>query len=267
MNFPERLHMLRTDRMLSLSRLPQLSNLSQSFSAIMEHRIPDGSARNKACFRLCDEKERDIPIALVPGNQRLFGREAEKVFLIQPQMPLGEGKSYTLHISRLLQANNYKYLKENHTIRFSAHEILEIQPYRAELCAPHLSLTLEKASLATGEENVALDTSIFLRFSNDICAPAVREKNRSCFRLQTSKNVFEELDVYMAENADPEESKKEVLLRPRKSLTPFTAYFLTISGELTGKNKKSLGIDKILSFTTGGEASLSTPEKIPFSIA
>ncbi|UWG97994.1 hypothetical protein LPY66_04085 [Dehalobacter sp. DCM] len=47
---------------------------------------------------------------LIPGNNERFGQKAERTFIIRPQCQLAKGKPYKLIISKLLQANNYKYL-------------------------------------------------------------------------------------------------------------------------------------------------------------
>lgn len=227
---------------------------SANVSAVMEHRIPGGTERNMACFQLLDEENRKVPMELTPGNQKIFGREAEKTFLVRPAAPPAEGTVYSLYISRLLQANNFKYLLEDHVITFSADEILDLKPDHHKLRSAYLSLSLERCSLASGDEHVPLDTEIKLTFSNDVISKPVREHNLRCFSLQTSKNRPVELDVIMAE-PNHLGKKTELIVRPRSPLAGNTVYLLTISENLMGINRKRLGSDKVITFTTGSALS------------
>lgn len=224
---------------------------SSNVSAVMEHRIPDGTERNMSCFQLFDNEMNQIPIELIPGNKRTFRRKADNTFIVKPLIPLDDNKVYSLHISRLLQANNYRYLKENHSIVFSTCEIIDITPYNKKLCSPYLSLTLENCNLVSGSENIPVNTDIKLTFSNDVCSQKVRDHNLLCFSLQTSRNQFIEIDVIMAESNDHFEKKQEIIIRPRFQLTCNTVYVLTVSENLMGENQKFLGTDKVISFTTG----------------
>ena len=240
---------------------------SSNVSAVMEHRIPGGTERNMSCFQLFDAEKNQIPIELIPGNQRAFGRNAEKAFIIKPLLSLKSNQLYILHISRLLQANNYRYLHQNHTISFTTNEIVNLTPHNRKLLIPHLSLTLENSSLASGSENVPVNASLRLTFSNDVCAQAIREHNRSCFSLQTSKNKPVEIDIIMAEAADHPYRKKEIVIQPRYGLEQNSAYILIISERLKDINQKQLSTDKMISFTTGNEETNSQTEKNDQSIA
>jgi transcriptional regulator with XRE-family HTH domain len=223
---------------------------SANVSAIMEHRIPDGTERNMAGFQLFDDRMNEVPIEVIPGNKRLLGRRAERTFIIKPNILLVDGKAYKLSISKLLQANNYKYLKENHTVIFSTHEIIDIIPFNKKLCKPYLSLTLENCNISPGEENVPINTDIKLTFSNNVITNSVRDHNLQCFFLQNSKNQPVEIDVIMAESIDNSTKKMEITIHPRFGLCGNTVYILTISENLQGGNQKLLGSDKIITFTT-----------------
>lgn len=240
---------------------------SSNVSAVMEHRIPDGTERNKSCFQLFDNETNLIPIELIPGNKRKFGHGADNTFFIRPLAPLDDNRVYTLNISRLLQANNYKYLKENHTITFSTSEIIDIAPYNKRLCISQLSLALEGCNLVSGDENVPVNADIKLTFSNDVCSQLVRDHNMNCFSLQTSKNQSVDIDVIMAEPNSNFENKKEIIVHPRYQLACNTTYILTISENLLGKSQKSLCTDKVISFTTGNAVSSTKAHNETHSIA
>ena len=71
----------------------------------------------------------------------------------------------------------------------------------------------------------------------------------------------------MADKNDCFEKKKEILIHSREQLTCETVYILTIAGDLMGKNRKCLGTDKVLTFTTGSSASNSEMDQENESIA
>jgi transcriptional regulator with XRE-family HTH domain len=240
---------------------------SANVSAIMDHRIPEGTKRNMAGFHLFDDGMKEVPVNVIPGNERILGRRAERTFIVRPQTRLTEGRAYKLNISKLLQANNYKYLKKNHTILFSTHEIIGITPFNKKLCGPYLSLTLDGSNVASGDENVPVNTDIKLTFSNNVVTNAVREHNLRCFSLESSKKQPVDIDVIMVEPHGSSEKKKEIIIHPKHGLHRNTAYVLTISEKLQGSNQKRLGTDKVITFTTGDENITSTDEQEGISIA
>lgn len=223
---------------------------SSNVSAIMEHRIPDGTNRNMAGFHLYDGEMKEIPIEIISGSKKMLGQRAERIFVIKPQIRLTDGRFYKLTISKLLQANNYKYLKENHTILFTTREIVDITPYNKKLCSPYLSLALEKSNINSGDENIPVNTEIRLTFSNNVITRTVRDNNLHCFSLRSSKNQIVEIDVIMADPDDNSDKKKEIVIRPQQHLLANTLYILTISENLQGGNQKLLGRDKAIIFTT-----------------
>lgn len=239
---------------------------SVNVSAIMEHKIPDGTKRNMECFHMFDDRIKEVPVDVIPGNERMHGQIAGRTFFIRPLVKLVDGRIYKMHISKFLQANNYRYLKEEHTIKFSTREIIDITPFNPELCAAYLSLTLRGSNIASGDENIAVDTDIRLNFSNDVVAPAVRENNLRCFSLESSKKQAVEIDVIMAEADDNKGKLNEIIIHPRQVLQSNTAYVLTVSENLQGGNQKRLGTDKIITFTTG-DANIASGEQDGLSIA
>ncbi len=240
---------------------------SANVSAVMEHRIPDGTNRNMKGFRLFDRGMEEVPIDIIPGNKAIFGKKAERTFIIRPQSRLTDGMEYKLTISRLLQANNYKYLKENHTITFSTSEIIDVAPWNKKLCGSYLSLTLDSGSIESGAEDIPVDTDIKLTFSNNVIANEVRERNRQCFALESSKRQPVEIDIIMAEPNDNSDKKNEIIIHPKHSLQSNTVYILTISGSLQSTGKKLLGTDKIITFTTGDAKKSGAGEQDGTSIA
>lgn len=240
---------------------------SANVSAVMEHRIPDGMQRNLECFRLFDENMKEVPIELIPGNKRMYGKIAGRTFIVRPLSRLADRKAYKILISKFLQANNYSYLKEDHAILFSKREIMDITPFNQELCNSYLSLMLVRSNIASGAENVPVDKDIKLTFSNNIIAEAVRENNLQCFSLESSKKQPVDIKVIMAEPDDDSERQREIIIHPQQNLQSNTAYVLTISESLRGANKKSLGIDKIITFTTGAANSSADGEQDGLSIA
>ncbi len=240
---------------------------SANVSAIMDHRIPDGTRRNMAGVHLFDDRMKEIPIDVIPGNKRMLGQKAERTFIVRPRTRLTDGRIYKLNISKLLQANNYKYLKENHTIMFSTSEIIDITPFNKKLCSPYLSLTLDDSNITCGDENIPVNTDIKLIFSNNVIASAVRDHNLQCFSLESSKKQPVEIEVIMAEPNDNSEKKKEIVIHPKHGLHSNTAYVLTISERLQGSNQKLLGTDKIITFTTGSTNTTSTDKQDGLSIA
>lgn len=239
---------------------------SANVAAIMEHRIPDGTKRNMAGFHLFDDRMKEVLIDVIPGNKRILGQKAERTFIVKPRTRLIEGGVYKLNISKLLQANNYKYLKENHTIMFNTHEIIDITPFNEKLRTPYLSLSLDSCSITSGGENVPVNTDIKLTFTNNVISNAVRDHNRRCISLESSKKQPVEIDVIMAEPRDNSKKKREIIIHPRYGLQSNTAYVLIISESLQGDNKKLLGIDKVITFTTGN-ANMENGEQDGVSIA
>lgn len=240
---------------------------SNNVSAIMEHRIPDGTQRNMTGFHLYDDEMKEVPINVIPGNKRIFGKKADRTFIVRPQTQLTNGRTYKLNISKFLQANNYKYLKENHTVTFSTSEIIDITPFNPKLCNAYLSLTLEGSNIQSGDENIPVNTDIKLTFSNNVIMNAVRERNRQCFSLESSKKQPVEIDVIMADPNDHSEKKKEIIIHPKQDLYSNTVYLLTISENLQSGNQKLLGTDKVITFTTGKANIIGAGEQDGSSIA
>lgn len=240
---------------------------STNVSAVMDHKIPDGTKRNMECFHLFDDGMKEVPIKVIPGNKRIPGQKAGRTFFIRPLARLAHGRAYKLCISKFLQANNYRYLKESHTVMFSTHEIIDITPFNQELCGSYLSLTLRGSSIASGDENVPVNTDIRLTFSNNVITSVVRENNLQCFTLESSKKQAVEIDVIMAEPNENSDNKKEIIIHPRHVLQSNTVYVLTISEKLLGGNQKLLGTDKIITFTTGEANIAGAGEQEGLSIA
>ncbi|PKM76815.1 MAG: XRE family transcriptional regulator [Firmicutes bacterium HGW-Firmicutes-15] len=240
---------------------------SVNVSAIMDHKIPDGMKSNMECFHLYDDRMKEVPIEIIPGNKRMSGQMAGRTFFVRPMSRLTDGRVYKIFISKFLQANNYRYLKENHTIMFSTHEIMDITPFDQELCSSYLSLTIIDSNIASGQENVPVNTDIKLTFSNNVITYAVRDHNLQCFSLESSKKQPVEIDVIMAEPNESSEKKKDIIIHPRHALQSNTAYVLTISESLQGGNQKLLGTDQVITFTTGAANVTSTDEQAGLSIA
>lgn len=227
---------------------------SHNVSSIIDSRIPDGTERNKSCFQVLDENMNKVPMELISGDRQRFGPDAHKSFIITPLKPLDDDKTYTLYISRFLQANNYKYLKADHTVTFKNREIVDISPFNKELCDLYFSLALENSNIVNGAENVPVNPDIRLTFSNDIGSQTVHTNNLLCFNLQTSKNQPVDIDIIVPDPIYPYEEQKDVVIRPLYPLDHNTVYILTVSEKLMGKNHKSLGTDKVIIFTTGNAA-------------
>ena len=211
-----------------------------------------------AGFHLFDDKMKEMPIEVIPGNKKMLGQRAERAFIVKPQVRLFDSRAYKLNISKLLQANNYKYLKENHTIMFSTHEIIDITPFNKKLCRPYLSLTLDGSNIASGDENVPINADIKLTFSNNVITEAVRDHNLQCFSLRNSKNQPLRSMSSWLRPYDNSTKKKEIILHPKFGLRSNTVYILTISDSLQGGNQKLLGTDKIITFTTSDANSSRT---------
>ncbi|MDD2510436.1 MAG: Ig-like domain-containing protein [Syntrophomonas sp.] len=235
---------------------------SANVAAVMEHRIPDGMKRNLECFHLFDAKMKEVPIEVIPGNKRMYGQKAGRTFIIKPLSRLTDGLAYKIFISKLLQANNYSYLREDHTLLFSKQEIMDITPFNQELCSSYLSLILIGSNIASGAENIPVNKDIKLTFSNNVIAKSVRDHNLQCFSLESSKKQSIEIDVIMAEPNDNSEKQNEIIIHPRQALQSNTVYVLTISENLQGINQKRLGMDKIIIFTTGATNITTSDEQI-----
>jgi transcriptional regulator with XRE-family HTH domain len=240
---------------------------SANVSAIMDHRIPDGTKRNMECLHLFDDRMKEVPIYIIPGNNRILGKKADRIFIIKPCAQLIDGRVYKLTISKILQANNYKYLKENHTILFSTHEVIDITPFNRKLYTPYHSLTLDSSNISSGDENVPVNSDIKLIFSNNVIMPTVRDHNLQCFSLESSKKQSVDIEIIMDEPNNNTEKKKEIIIHPKHGLQTNTVYILTISESLQGGNQKLLGNDKIIIFTTGNANLNNTGKQDHFSIA
>jgi hypothetical protein len=210
---------------------------------------------------------KEVSIEFIPGNKRMSGQKAGRIFFVRPLSQLTDGRNYKLLISKFLQANNYRYLKENHTVIFSTHEIMDITPFNQDLCSSYLTLKLNGSNIASGQENVPVNTDIKLTFSNNVITNAVRDHNLQCFSLESSKKQPVEIDVIMAEPNESSEKKKDIIIHPRHALQNNTAYVLTISESLQGGNQKLLGTDQVITFTTGAANITSTNEQAGLSIA
>lgn len=239
---------------------------SANVSAVMEHRIPDGMKRNMESFHLFDDEMKTVPVDILPGSKLMARPRAERVFAVRPRSRLADGRAYKLIISKLLQANNYKYLKENHTIVFTTHEIIDIKPFNQKLCGPYLSLTLDDCNIPSGSDCVPVNTDIILTFSHNVITQVVRNHNRHCFSLKNSKGQPVEIEVMMADPKDSSTKKKEIVIHPKYGLQSKTVYVLTISESLQSGSRKLLGTDRIITFTTG-EANTGADEKGGISIA
>jgi transcriptional regulator with XRE-family HTH domain len=239
---------------------------SVNVSAVMDHKIPDGTKRNMECFHIFDDRNKEVPIEVIPGNKRMHGQKAGRTFIIRPLTGLADGPHYKILISKFLQANNYRYLKDDHTIIFSTHEIMNITPFNRELCNSYLALSLISSNIVTGKD-IPVDTDIKLIFSNNVIANAVREHNLQCFSLDSSKKQAVEIDVIMAEPNDNSEKQNEIIIRPRQVLQSNTVYVLTVCESLQAHNQKRLGFDKIITFTTGSANVTDTDESTGLSIA
>lgn len=240
---------------------------SANVSAVMEHRIPEGMQRNIACFHLFDERMKEVPVDVIPGSKRMYGKTAGRTFILKPLSRLSDGRSYKIFISKFLQANNGNYLKEDHAVLFSTQDILDITPFDQELCSAYLSLALSRSNIASGAENIRVDTDIKLTFSNNVIAKEVRDHNQRCFILESSKKQPVDIDVIMADPNDSSDRQKELIIHPRQPLQGNTVYVLTISENLQGVNQKRLGIDKIITFTTAAADSTINSEQEGLSIA
>ena len=240
---------------------------SVNVSAVMDHKIPDGTKRNMECFRLFDEGMKEVAVDVILGNTRMHGKQAGRTFFIRPLSRLAAGRTYKLSISKFLQANNYQYLKENHTILFSTDEIMDITPFNQALCTSCLSLSLIGSNISSGDENVPVNTDIILGFSNNVITNAVRDNNSQCFSLESSRKQAVEIDVIMAEPHDDSEKQREIVIHPRQALQSSTVYALTISANLQGSNQKQLGMDKIITFSTGVANISSADDQVGLSIA
>ncbi|MEN6327925.1 MAG: Ig-like domain-containing protein [Syntrophomonas sp.] len=240
---------------------------SANVSNVSDQKIPDGTKRNMACFHLFDDGMKEVAIDVLPGAKRFYGQKAVRTFIIRPLFQLTDGRVYKIYISKLLQANNYSYLKENHTVMFSTREIMNITPFNQELSYSCLSLTLSSSNIESGDENIPVNTDIVLTFSNNVIADAVRSHNLECFSLESSKKQPVEIDVIMAEPDDNSESQYEIIIHPRHDLLSNTVYVLIISENLQGGNQKRLKADQIITFRTGAANTADTNEQDGFSIA
>jgi hypothetical protein len=240
---------------------------SANVSAILDQKIPDGTKRNMECFHLFDDGMKEVAVNVIPGTKRYYGQRAVRTVIIRPVSRLTDNRAYNIYISKFLQANNYSYLKENHTIRFTTHEILDITPFNLELCYSYLSLTLSSSNIASGDENIPVNTDIVLTFSSNVIADTVRTHNLECFSLESSKKQPVEIDVIMAEPDDNSDSQNEIIIHPRYHLLSNTVYALTISESLQGSNQKRLKTDQIITFRTGAANTAGIDEQDGLTIA
>ncbi len=115
-------------------------------------------------------------------------------------------------------------------------------------------VSLDTSSIADGQNDVPLDASIELTFTNNVVNASVKENNAHCFELLCGDEEVA-IDVVMADDQIHPEQKRIITVVPKQVLQKGKKYSLMISGNLTAKNGNSIGSDTTISFTTEGAVS------------
>lgn len=114
-----------------------------------------------------------------------------------------------------------------------------------------IPLTLERASIADGQKDVAVNETIQLNFNKNICNVTVLANNKKCFHLTDADGKAAAIRLIFPDNQVQKDYRHEVFIQPAEDLSPNTTYRLSVDRTLQAKNGTTIDNAYVLSFTTG----------------
>ena len=114
-----------------------------------------------------------------------------------------------------------------------------------------IPLTLERASIANGQKDVAVNETIQLNFNKNICNVTVLANNKKCFHLTDADGKAAAIRLIFPDNQVQKDYRHEVFIQPAEDLSPNTTYRLSVDRTLQAKNGTTIDNAYVLSFTTG----------------
>lgn len=114
-----------------------------------------------------------------------------------------------------------------------------------------IPLTLERASIADGQKDVAVNETIQLNFNKNICNVTVLPNNKKCFHLTDADGKAAAIRLIFPDNQVQKDYRHEVFIQPAEDLSPNTTYRLSVDRTLQAKNGTTIDNAYVLSFTTG----------------
>lgn len=114
-----------------------------------------------------------------------------------------------------------------------------------------IPLTLERASIANGQKDVAVNETIQLNFNKNICNVTVLPNNKKCFHLTDADGKAAAIRLIFPDNQVQKDYRHEVFIQPAEDLSPNTTYRLSVDRTLQAKNGTTIDNAYVLSFTTG----------------
>ena len=114
-----------------------------------------------------------------------------------------------------------------------------------------IPLTLERASIADGQKDVAVNETIQLNFNKNICNVTVRANNKKCFHLTDADGKAAAIRLIFPDNQVQKDYRHEVFIQPAEDLSQNTTYRLSVDRTLQAKNGTTIDNAYVLTFTTG----------------
>ena len=114
-----------------------------------------------------------------------------------------------------------------------------------------IPLTLERASIANGQKDVAVNETIQLNFNKNICNVTVLPNNKKCFHLTDADGKAAAIRLIFPDNQVQKDYRHEVFIQPAEDLSPNTTYRLSVDRTLQAKNGTTIDNAYVLTFTTG----------------
>ena len=114
-----------------------------------------------------------------------------------------------------------------------------------------IPLTLERASIADGQKDVAVNETIQLNFNKNICNVTVLANNKKCFHLTDADGKAAAIRLIFPDNQVQKDYRHEVFIQPAEDLSQNTTYRLSVDRTLQAKNGTTIDNAYVLTFTTG----------------
>lgn len=114
-----------------------------------------------------------------------------------------------------------------------------------------IPLTLERASIANGQKDVAVNETIQLNFNKNICNVTVLPNNKKCFHLTDVDGKAAAIRLIFPDNQVQKDYRHEVFIQPAEDLSQNTTYRLSVDRTLQAKNGTTIDNAYVLTFTTG----------------
>lgn len=111
-------------------------------------------------------------------------------------------------------------------------------------------LQLEASVPESGAKEVAVDTTIDMKFSNNVINMKVSDNNLTCFKLLDADDNALAIEVIIGDDQIDPTVKNDVSVKPLELLEENQSYRLVVSGEMMAKNGTQMGEDRVIEFDT-----------------